>query len=66
MQTVHDLIAQIDSGMRPREKKLNPKLLKNELKNYTIASTIKKLRLNFYYNNFLFILCIKTNYEVIR
>jgi hypothetical protein len=46
VQTVHDLTAQIDSGMQSREKKVNPKLLKDELKNYMIASTIKKLRLN--------------------
>jgi hypothetical protein len=42
MQTVQDSIAQIDSGMRSREKKLSPKLLKDELKNYMIGSTIKK------------------------
>jgi hypothetical protein len=43
---VHDLIAQIDSEMQPREEKVNPKLFKDELKNYMIASTRKKLRLN--------------------
>ncbi len=46
VQTVHDFIAPIDSEMQPREGKVNPKLLKDELKNYMIASTMKKLRLN--------------------
>jgi hypothetical protein len=59
VQTVHDLILQINCGMRPHEKKINQKLLNNELKNYAIGSTIKELQSNLYYKNFLLMLHIK-------
>ncbi len=66
-QTVHELIAQIDSGTRIREKKLNPKLLKDELKNYMIASTIKKITVESLLSELSFFCCTsEIKYEVIR
>ena len=64
VNTIHDLILQINSGMRPHENDLNPKLLNNEPKNYMIGSTITKLRCKIYYVDFLFLLRMKNKIKI--
>ncbi len=44
VQTVHDLIAQIDSGMRPREKKTQPNIVEGRIKELYNRFNNKKIK----------------------
>jgi len=66
VHAVHNLISQINSGMTPREKKINPKLSNEDLKNYIVVSIKERLLSKNCYISFLFLLQMKNNHKFTR
>jgi len=63
VQTVHDLIAQIDSGMRPREKKTQSKIIQGRIKELYDRFNNKKNQIESLLQEFSFFCALKINYK---